>query len=297
MINITLLLTFLTFAHALNVGDTTNVAKDVFPLKIGRTWEYSYNRSAEQDPLSFPSGNSDIGFVSYTVLDSSLHVDTVQWTIKLVRYLNHSNWGAADTNYTIEDTTKFIIYEVLSGNHQLVADNSFLWVFPRYYIQVFRYQLTDSDSYAKMVFAVPPSSIPVYTFKFCTDTGLTHASYFFASNTLDYFLDAPLTSSKLTDVSAPARADTRIVTPFLFPNYPNPFNSSTVISFQLPSSSHTTIKIFNILGQEISTILDGFFPEGRNQIYWKASNLASGLYFIQLNAGRSFSTNKCIIIR
>lgn len=68
-------------------------------------------------------------------------------------------------------------------------------------------------------------------------------------------------------------------------NYPNPFNPSTVISYQLPATIRVIIKIFNILGQEVITLLDEEKSSGNYKIDFNASNLPSGVYICQMKAG------------
>jgi len=71
----------------------------------------------------------------------------------------------------------------------------------------------------------------------------------------------------------------------LYQNYPNPFNPTTRISFDLPMTSKITLKIFNVLGQEVMTLIDGVTMEdGTQEVEFNAQRLASGVYFYQLNA-------------
>jgi hypothetical protein len=72
---------------------------------------------------------------------------------------------------------------------------------------------------------------------------------------------------------------------FLQQNYPNPFNPSTTIEFDLLKSSEVTLKIFNILGEEVATLLSTFLLSGSYSYEWDASNLASGVYLYRLQAG------------
>ncbi len=83
----------------------------------------------------------------------------------------------------------------------------------------------------------------------------------------------------------------------LIQNYPNPFNPSTVISYQLPFGSHTTLKVYNVLGKEIVTLVDEEKPAGIYEVEFNAKGLSSGVYFYKLQAGNSVETKKMILLR
>jgi hypothetical protein len=71
----------------------------------------------------------------------------------------------------------------------------------------------------------------------------------------------------------------------LYQNYPNPFNPTTMIKFDLPGASVVTLKIFNILGQEIATLLDHQeLSDGNRQVQFNAANFGSGVYFYRIQA-------------
>ena len=80
-------------------------------------------------------------------------------------------------------------------------------------------------------------------------------------------------------------------------NYPNPFNPSTVIRYQLPAESRVTLKIFNLLGQEIETLVNDLLPAGTHEATWEAEGSASGVYFYQLQAGAFFDTKKLLLLK
>jgi hypothetical protein len=68
-------------------------------------------------------------------------------------------------------------------------------------------------------------------------------------------------------------------------NYPNPFNPTTVISYQLPAFSHVALKVHDVLGREVATLVDETEKAGSYQAVWNASRYASGVYFYRLSAG------------
>ncbi|MEJ5352181.1 MAG: T9SS type A sorting domain-containing protein [Melioribacteraceae bacterium] len=85
----------------------------------------------------------------------------------------------------------------------------------------------------------------------------------------------------------------------LFQNYPNPFNPTTVISYQLPVRDFVTIKVFDILGREVATLVNEFKGVGKYEIEFSAEkyNLTSGVYFYTLKAGNNFAVKKMILIK
>lgn len=84
-------------------------------------------------------------------------------------------------------------------------------------------------------------------------------------------------------------------------NYPNPFNPSTVIRYQLPAASHVTLKIYDVLGNEVSTLVNEFKQAGvynsQFSTYKQGSQLSSGVYFYQLKAGNFVETKKFVLMK
>jgi hypothetical protein len=83
----------------------------------------------------------------------------------------------------------------------------------------------------------------------------------------------------------------------LFQNYPNPFNPSTTIEFMLPISEKVKLDIFNITGQKVETLVDQRMKAGEHSIEFDAKNLASGVYFYQIQAGLFRDVKKMIVIK
>ena len=80
-------------------------------------------------------------------------------------------------------------------------------------------------------------------------------------------------------------------------NYPNPFNPSTTIKYSVPKLSFVTIKIYDVLGSEIATLVNEEKPIGTYALNWNAANLSSGVYFYLLQAGDFVQTKKMILLK
>jgi len=92
---------------------------------------------------------------------------------------------------------------------------------------------------------------------------------------------------------------TSIVNEFtLSQNYPNPFNPSTTIKFNLPVKSSIKLEVFNILGQMVSTLIDGSLEAGQHSVEFNPQNLSSGVYIYKLSTDQNFNfTRKMILLR
>ena len=80
-------------------------------------------------------------------------------------------------------------------------------------------------------------------------------------------------------------------------NYPNPFNPSTKISWQSPVSAHQTLKVYDVLGNEVATLVNEFRNAGSYEVDFDASKLSSGVYFYKLQAGDFVQTKKMLLMK
>ncbi len=80
-------------------------------------------------------------------------------------------------------------------------------------------------------------------------------------------------------------------------NYPNPFNPSTKITFTIPNDGFVTLKIYNVMGEEVATLLDSFQKAGGYDVEFNASKLTSGIYFYTLSTGNFSATKKMMLIK
>jgi hypothetical protein len=124
------------------------------------------------------------------------------------------------------------------------------------------------------------------------DAGLSFGKYYYQIRQID--LDGK-------SETFPAMAVTVGVAPekmVLAQNYPNPFNPSTVIEFVVPMSGHATMKVYNVLGQEVATLFDGNAEAGKiNMARFNASNLPSGLYFYTLKGSGASETKRMLLTK
>ncbi|HEV8539175.1 MAG TPA: S8 family serine peptidase, partial [Bacteroidota bacterium] len=100
----------------------------------------------------------------------------------------------------------------------------------------------------------------------------------------------PPGESIATSPTAPARFE-------LYQNFPNPFNPLTVIRYQLPVISHVTLKVYDVLGREVATIVSEELKPGVYTRGWDASGMASGAYYYRLTAGRLVETKILLLVK
>lgn len=84
---------------------------------------------------------------------------------------------------------------------------------------------------------------------------------------------------------------------YLGQNYPNPFNPSTNIKYSIPADGNVTLKIYDILGEEVSTLVNEFQQAGTFDVVFDGSNLSSGVYYYQLTSGELTSTKKMMLTK
>ena len=114
--------------------------------------------------------------------------------------------------------------------------------------------------------------------------------YAFTSTGLMYKATLPATDVERINNSNPSSFA-------LVQNYPNPFNPSTKIKYSVPQTSQVQIKVFDVLGNEIETLISEEKPTGTYELTWNAEGLPSGVYFYQLKAGDYIDTKKMILFK
>jgi hypothetical protein len=80
-------------------------------------------------------------------------------------------------------------------------------------------------------------------------------------------------------------------------NYPNPFNPTTTIQYALPEAVHVRVSVFNLLGQEVATLVDQVHQAGRHEVRWDAGQLSSGMYIYVIDAGSYRESRRMVLLK
>ncbi|HHE46673.1 MAG TPA: T9SS type A sorting domain-containing protein [Bacteroidetes bacterium] len=136
----------------------------------------------------------------------------------------------------------------------------------------------------------------------CVDVGT--AFYVWNNDTLvnysedDYMGNAPDMGVFESEFTAVEDIDSALPDSYLMlAVFPNPFNSTAGISYSLPAPEQVTVKIFDLSGREVATLIDGKLEEGNHQVYWNGLNTPSGVYVCRMNAGSFTKSIKLALIR
>jgi len=128
-------------------------------------------------------------------------------------------------------------------------------------------------------------------------------NYFYVVTAFDKLHNESNPSNEVSTVSVVvAEAGQQILKFELYQNYPNPFNLETTIEFEIPFDSWVSVKIYDILGREIKTLVSGFKSAGRHKVIWdgrdeQGSYISSGVYFCRMTAGSFSKTIKIVLTK
>lgn len=288
----------------------TDSLVDVFPLAIGNEWTYRYFTLTQMWPAGNPvETRTDSGDVTYNVSGSVSNIDSARWQFQLRRDLTRHRiiWPISgnprDTTYPIRDSSSFELIESHQGQHQLYRNGDpgtiHLDVIPftRNFIDttlIYRFRRIGSGDTIAFRSALYPYVRSTFTFQ--KAVGVFRFRY--NSGSMDvydtahhYLLNSVITStSERTAKSQPERFH-------LSQNYPNPFNPSTIIRFQTVTDGLVTLRVFDVLGREVGTLVNETKLAGEYIARFDARTLSSGVYFYRLSAGDYADTKKLIVAK
>jgi Secretion system C-terminal sorting domain len=281
---------------------------DVFPLSRHRVFRYSYQHDTTAYSLIVsPDGAiADSGLVEYTVSDSTRSSDsTIVWGVKERRSLVHRSWNwrspsgdpTPDTTYAVTDSNTVYMVEDLSGRHQLHCA-SLIWSFPLEDPAgpLFRYSDATPDT---MLRTTMPYVWGFDTLILAQGLGLVQRHTYIHTNASSHNPIYYQLIVRLLEVSSGVQGEPSPLPASysLRPNYPNPFNPTTTIKYELPTSTEVRLSVCDILGREVSVLVSGRKEAGIHEVRFDASNLSSGVYLCRLTAGSFVQTRKLLLLR
>lgn len=122
--------------------------------------------------------------------------------------------------------------------------------------------------------------------------------YYYKISAFDFSGNESMASKEVPFMITGVTDEAAIPTEFnLYQNYPNPFNPSTTISFDLPNSEFVSLTIYDVLGKQVTTLVNEFKNAGRYDIRFEANRLSSGMYFYKISAGNFNQIKKFILMK
>ncbi len=275
-----------------------------YPLQVGNVWQYQdrwdslyrFTTRAVAETL-MPNGHL------YTMLVSSYELDTLffrQESSKVYSYAKHritdsTYWQGDELWYdfskTFLDTVTVRYYQAIIGGHEY-TDTVVVTVSADKYASIFGQMRRQWGFYEKSL------HYSMYTVSSITDSiGMTFYEYELSPT---YDLRGAIINGVEYGIVTGIEGTPGVIHPnsfVLLQNYPNPFNPTTEIRFQIPGYSLMTLKVYNVLGEEVATLVDEAMQPGEYTVGWDASQLPSGIYFCRLQASSAVLTKKMTLLR
>jgi Secretion system C-terminal sorting domain len=244
---------------------------------------------------------TDSGTVNLLVINKTNTVDSAYWSVQETSSLRFHMESFLYSGPTITIDT-FTIVESKHGNHRLYRTGDpnqiYTSVLPFYssFIDsqsVYRYAIVDTAGIITLYAFLGRD----YYFHFKQGVGLTAVHMDDGCTCLtSYYTNHSLLSSVITGIDK-LQNDIPLKNSCLNQNYPDPFNPSTTISFTIPTRSSVLLKIYDMLGKEVTSIVSAELPAGTYSRQWNASKMSSGIYFYRLQAGSFTQTKRLVLLK
>jgi hypothetical protein len=267
--------------------DNPTVASGYFPLQIGNLWQY---RSA--DPFNPTTRQAKI--VGDTLMPNSKRYAVMSGSNLGTPYLRQE--ASRVYGYDIIDSAEYVLLDfTANANDTLSSHSKGKWTniaagkqtYPgtnTSYWRFFQRMNTGLSGYIFLDWIIKDS------------LGLT--SWVEEPGAQFNFSGAIVDGRTIGTITGIRENADKIPTVFsLSQNYPNPFNPSTMISFSLPSRSFVSLKIFDVMGRVVATIVSENLPAGSYQRQWNASGFSSGIYFYRIQAASFTEIKRLVLLR
>lgn len=288
------------------VEDLSNETLKYYPLHTGNYWEYK--NYYWESPVSFDSTAHSINVIGDTVLSNN-------FKYKILLKKNIPDDGNSQKIYERIDSSTACIYRYsIPTNNEYLIDSlvaqpgDTIWSGGYYTLCIDEYEDTVLSLVTEVKEFEDRTIIPVLNYKYAKNLGFISSiscEFSCASSKLVYALiDGEEYGIKISSLNEP-KASTVPSKFILLQNYPNPFNPMTKVKYEIPERSFVTIRVYDVLGKEIATLVNEEKHAGEYEVEFNAAKLSSGIYFYKLQAGdpstgsgQSFiQTKKMVLLR
>ncbi|MBI2418174.1 MAG: T9SS type A sorting domain-containing protein [Ignavibacteriales bacterium] len=276
---------------------------DFFPLKVGNTYSYSYySVSKIYESLSLTEENFTNGSVHFKILLKSETDSSVVWSVQEVDTVQrYGTYHPLDTTYY---NSEFSITEMHSGNHALLSRDIFgIWSFPSTLTHISFTRYSDSVQSPRILSgsytggSYPFTSTYTDSFGFRINEGLklVHNS---ETSIMSHTYTTGYRHVELKEFTVGTDVIRKNNTDFvLFPNYPNPFNPSTTIAYELPGKEQIIIKVYDVIGREVVTLFNGEKGAGKHAVTFNSAGLPGGVYICRLISANFSKSIKMLYLK
>ena len=273
------------------VFSIVSIAQDWFPLEVGNRWDYGIT-------LYSHGGNWSYDSVSIIIIDENNFGTAKNYYLfspygifdqKYLRYENDSLYAFIE-----EDSTECLLlaFNQEDSSRYFASchyDSVYILFGNRNYFGYPDSQQIHASGYQFVLYEISKK----FGFVFSDEVlagGLSERWYYLKGCTI-----SDTTYGVLLSISEEHKEYPNSF--LLTQNYPNPFNPSTKIQYSVNSTQKVTLKVYDLLGREVATLVNEEKPAGTYELTWYAEGLPSGVYFYQLAAGNFIETKKMILIK
>ena len=273
----------------------------MFPLARGNAWHYAYHYSYTQY-VEYYVSVEDSGSADLLVTDSTSSADSIFWQFsETLRYRHRATYNFTHVDANVVSESTFVLRETLTGDHPLFnLGYSAVLVFGANLnpgMVVNRYVTPDSGQFKSYSWTWGPYPyVNNILLVFRNWVGLDSMDYrrggFYTSNEQSArLIDRPVVGVASSAAQLPPGRFA------LKQNYPNPFNSTTVVSYEVSVAGSVRVAVYDLLGREVSVLVDEQRAPGSYDVRFDASGLASGVYLYRLTSGSFVQTRKMVLLR
>ncbi len=290
------------FCLASIISIHAQVAHDLFPLAQGNYYKYALQKVSSYYNIYGDTSNYKkdiIGTSTFKIVSVVTTKDANIWsvdrydTLHFYQYTHLNPWVLVlDSAYTTSST--FSIYEALADSHKisLPAYND-IWNFK----SGFHRFASSENLYDRNTFHFTSDMYEWDTLICKSGKGLSRM-YYQEDLGIDVIYENKISAQLIESLILASPVENAKVTQFaLQQNYPNPFNPSTKITYSIGGTQLVTVKIFDVLGKLVTTLVNEEKPAGSYQVQWNAANLPSGIYFCEMKSGNFKTVNKMLLMK